>query len=116
MLRILNMQIPYKYNVGISAEQLFADNACFIFEVEAPLLWWADFSGERILYNISTNVRGTIVSGTIFLPYKDIIEICEDYVSGYYTKSDFGIKREWTDFCETLLDIKGVRDLVQEEV
>lgn len=111
MLRILNMQTPYKYKPTISAQRLFKDNGCFMFEVEAPILWWAEFSGERILYTpVSALVRGTI-----FLNYQDIVEICEDYTLGWYDNTGFDTARDWKDFCETLLDIKGIRDLVQED-
>ena len=108
MLRILSMQIPYNYKPTVSAERLFEDNGCFIFEIEAPILWWAEFSGERILYAPVS----TLAKGTVFLKYQDIVEICEDYISKQYENSDFGTEREWRDFCETLLDIKGIRDLI----
>lgn len=61
----------------------------------------------------------TYMTGVIELPYREIIEVCENYVAGEYnyTKGySFPNTREWTDFCETLLDIKGVRDLVKEEI
>lgn len=111
MLRILNMQMPGIYTPDTPASKLFDEDACVIFEVEAPILWWAEFSGDRILTTVSTQVNGKI-----FLQYQDIIEICEDYIAGCYKKSVFGVEREWADFCETLLDIKGVRDLIQEEL
>lgn len=62
---------------------------------------------------------GTIMTGTIELSYQEIIEVCENYVAGEYTYIKgygFPDEREWKDFCETLLDIKGVRDLVKEEI
>lgn len=62
---------------------------------------------------------GTIMTGTIELSYQEIIEVCENYVAGEYTYVKgygFPDEREWKDFCETLLDIKGVRDLVKEEI
>ena len=121
MLKILNMQIPYKFKPHISAEQLFEDNGCFIFKVEAPAFWWIDFGGERT--NIQANrvstesTLSTLVRGNIFLHYHDIVEICEDYIAGAYRKENtkWIAEREWTDFCETLLDIKGIRDLIFEK-
>lgn len=62
---------------------------------------------------------GTMMVGHINLTYQEIVEVCENYVAGEYkyTKGyGFPNEREWTDFCETLLDIKGVRDLVKEEI
>lgn len=61
----------------------------------------------------------TQVVGTINLSYQEIIEVCENYVAGeynYQTGYSFPNDREWSDFCETLLDIKGVRDIVKEEI
>lgn len=126
MLRVLNMQIPYKYKPHLSAQQLFEDNACFVFEVEAPIYWWAAFSGERVNLCTPCKLKGpmkklpleTVGQACIFLHYQDIVEICEDYIDGAYTniQSNWIAEREWSDFCETLLDIKGIRDLVQEEL
>lgn len=125
MLRILNMQIPYKYKPNISAEKLFEDNACFVFEVEAPIFWWAEFSGERVNIRVSNFTKkrleklpfSTPVRGQVFLTYQNIVELCEDYIDGAYTKerSKWIAEREWTDFCETLFDIKGIRDLIYGE-
>lgn len=130
MLKILGMQFPYKYKYAdMSAELLFEENDCFIFDVEAPICWWTDFSGERtklrLAYFAPDEIERqgmkfpiqTIVRGNVFLSYQQIVEICEDYVSGAYTDENSGwfAEREWSDFCETLLDIKGIRDLVQEE-
>ena len=59
----------------------------------------------------------TVVKATLELSYQEIVEVCENYVAGeyYYTKGyGFPNDREWADFCETLLDIKGIRDLVKE--
>lgn len=61
----------------------------------------------------------TYMKGTIELTYQEIIEVCENYVAGEYTYIkgySFPDDREWADFCETLLDIKGIRDLVKEEI
>lgn len=128
MLKILGMQSPYKY-VDRSAELLFEKNDCFIFSVQAPIYWWVDFSGERTKLNCPYIEPGTvqrqgktfpvhtIVNGTVFLTYQQIVELCEDYVAGAYKNENSGwiAEREWNDFCETLLDIKGIRDLIQEE-
>ena len=61
----------------------------------------------------------TYITGVIELSYQEIIEKCENYVSGeyrYYRGYSFPTEREWTDFCETLLDMKGVRDIVKEDI
>lgn len=60
----------------------------------------------------------TQVVGIVELTYQEIVEICENYVSGeyvYHLPRSFPNEREWVDFCETLLDIKGVRDFINEE-
>lgn len=61
----------------------------------------------------------TYIIGIIELSYQEIIEKCENYRAGeyiYYRPFSFPTEREWTDFCETLLDLKGVRDLVKEDI
>ena len=61
----------------------------------------------------------TYIDGIISLTYQEIIEVCENYVAGeykYVAPFSFPNEREWKDFCETLLDIRGVRDLIEEEI
>lgn len=126
MLRILNMQIPYKYKADVPAEKLFEDDICFIFEIEAPIYWWADFSGERTAFelpDITQNFEkrknkipiSTMVKASVFLTYQQIVELCEDYVTGVFI-TQWPTEREYADLCETLLDIRGIRDLVQEDI
>lgn len=60
----------------------------------------------------------TIVTAKIELPYQEVITVCENYVAGEYRYTSgfsFPNEREWKDFCETLSDIKGVRDIIKEE-
>ena len=60
----------------------------------------------------------TYMKGIIELSYKEIVEICENYLMGEYHYNrgySFPNEREWSVFCETLLDIKGVRDLMEDE-
>lgn len=61
----------------------------------------------------------TIVEGVIKLSYQEIVEICENYVAGdycYVKGFSFPNEREWKDFCETLFDVQGIRDLVEEDM
>ena len=61
----------------------------------------------------------TYITGCLELSYCEIIEVCENYLAGeykYVKGYSFPNEREWNDFCETLLDIKGVRDIVTEEI
>lgn len=90
-----------------------------------------DFPNDKLLYSMFSDMStltprqkmqvlplGTIVTASLELTYQEIIALCEDYVSGsfeYYRPYSFPNEREWKDFCETLLDIVGVRDLVKEE-
>lgn len=81
----------------------------------------------RTLFTINKNISdrevmqilplGTIISGRINLSYQKIIEICENYQCGEYSyqglRNQWPTEREWKDFCETLLDLRGVRDLVE---
>lgn len=58
------------------------------------------------------------IDGIVSLTYREIVEVCENYIAGeykYVAPFSFPNEREWKDFCETLLDIRGVRDLIQEE-
>lgn len=76
---------------------------------------WGDW--PRTLMQILP--MATIVRGVIEMSYREIIEVCENYVAGEYNYQSgysFPNDREWADFCETLLDLKGVRDLVEEEI
>lgn len=75
----------------------------------------ANRNERRIMQILPLSV---MVTATIELKYQEIIEVCENYVNGEYTYIrgyGFPNEREWKDFCETLLDIKGVRDIVKEE-
>lgn len=59
----------------------------------------------------------TMVKGIIQLRYQEIVKICRNYTMGEYTYTapySFPNEREWKDFCETLFDIPGIRDLVEE--
>lgn len=60
-----------------------------------------------------------IIEGRVDMPYRAIVKTCQNYLCGdmkYYPPYSFPNEREWADFCETLLDIKGVRDLAEEEL
>lgn len=128
MLKVLSMQSYFRYK-DVPAEVLFEKNLSFTFLVEAPLYWWIDFDcGLKFGFNLSefseldkkhvpmsTNVRAYVC-----LSYQEIVEICENYIEGVYEYTDKSYQwpneREWKDFCETLLDVHGIRDLVQEEI
>lgn len=60
---------------------------------------------------------GTIFSAKVELSYHQILELCENYVTGEYDYRGFynqwPTEREWTDLCESLLDIRGIRDFVK---
>ena len=61
----------------------------------------------------------TLLTAMIELSYAEIVEICENYISGeylYHKGYGFPNEEEWAYFCETLLTIKGVRDLIKEEI
>lgn len=62
----------------------------------------------------------TYLDGMIELTYQKIIEVCENYQCGEYDFQElynqWPMTREWADFCETLLDIKGVRDILERSV
>ena len=128
MLKVVGMGSICCHFSTATAEELFETNAPFSFYVEAPLYWWLDFDYTKFGFELGdfsekeklTMPVNTVVQGRAVLTYQEIIEVCEDYVSGVYNYDSncayrWSAEREWKDFCETLLDIKGVRDLVQEE-
>ena len=128
MLKVLSMQSYFRYK-DVPAETLFSKNLSFTFMVEAPIFWWIDFDyglkfgfdlSEFSEYEKENAPMSTCVKAYVCLSYQEIVEICENYVDGVYKYEDkyyqWPNEREWRDFCETLLDIHGVRDLVKEEI
>ena len=107
---------PYK--------ELLQENPTFILSIKAPIYWWTDFNYSKIGFNLepfSENERremsvSTTIEGSVVLEYKEIIGICDDYVNEEYKYTgswyQWSNEREWNDLCETLLDIRGVRELV----
>lgn len=97
----------------------------FDFDAFAESRYYAEYTGRNIAKWQDEPRRlmqllplSTYMTGVIELSYREIVEVCENYVSGEYTYVKgygFPNEREWTDFCETLLDVKGIRDLVKEE-
>ena len=61
----------------------------------------------------------TYVEGAIMLSYQEIVGVCENYNCGEYDYkelyNEWPMSREWTDFCETLMDIRGVREILEKE-
>lgn len=58
----------------------------------------------------------TILVANMSLSYQQVCKICQDYGAGEYDyqglRFQWPAEREWCDFCETLLDIRGIRDIV----
>ena len=123
MLQILSMCCPYS-NKKVPADLLFRENKVFTFEVEAPLYWWVDFDGMKYGFDLSpfSPVEtqqlsvSTKVTAWVSLTYQQIIQYCQDYIHGEYLYDNkyyhWFNEREWSDFCETLMDIAGVKDLL----
>ena len=110
--------IKYSFNMPLSDFE-------FDFDAFAESRYYAEYMGRNIAKWQDEPRRlmqllplSTYMTGVIELSYRDIVEVCENYVSGEYNYVKgygFPNEREWTDFCETLLDVKGIRDLVKEE-
>ena len=86
---------------------------------ELIYLWYSDMDSLTPRQKMQALPLSTVVKATIQLTYRDIIEVCENYIAGEYkyTKGyGFPNEEEWKCFCETLLDIQGVRDLVKEDI
>ena len=128
MLNVVGMGSVCCAVSSATPEKLFKANVPFNFYIEAPLYWWLDFDYTKFGFELGdfsekeklTMPVDTPVKGVAVLTYQEIIEVCEDYVNGVfqYNKDDghqWPAEREWKDFSETLLDIKGVRDFVTEE-
>lgn len=128
MLNVVGMNSICGQWTEMNANQLLWTNAPFNFYVIAPLYWWLDFNYDKFgfeLGDFSDTEKlempvSTPIKGCVILTYSEIIEVCEDYINGIYKYEgkayQWNAEREWTDFCETLLDVKGVRDLVKEEI
>ena len=60
---------------------------------------------------------GTLVTGNITLTYRQIVEICENYVAGEYDYhgafNEWDNEKEWNEFCEELFTIRGISELVR---
>ena len=74
----------------------------------------ADFTDRQLMQILPLS---TIMTARIVLTYQQIVEICENYQCGEYAyqelRNQWPTEREWADFCETLLDLRGVRDVVE---
>jgi hypothetical protein len=128
MLKVVGMGSVCCAFSEMSTTELFQMNAPFNFYVEAPLYWWLDFDYTKFGFELGdfTEVDklnmsvSTMVKGCAILTYQEIVTICQEYCNGVYKYThksyEWNNEREWNDFCETLLDVKGVRDLVDEEV
>lgn len=80
-----------------------------------------------ILENAKLNPRqfmqalplSTYLEGAVVLSYRDVVEVCENYQCGEYDYkelyNEWPMSREWADFCETLMDIRGVREIIEKE-
>lgn len=123
MLRILAVCCPYSSS-SASANLLFRENKLFTFEIVAPIYWWVDFDGVKLGFDLSAFSNkarqqlsvSTPVVAWATLSYQEIVEYCQAYINGEYIYEDkyysWVNEREWNDFCETLMDIRGVRDLL----
>lgn len=111
--------IKYQMNMPLSDFEFCFDN--FYYEKEyqkkynSVMRWWKD-EPRKLMQRLPMS---TYMTGCLELSYCEIIEVCENYLAGeykYVKGYSFPNEREWSDFCETLLDIKGVRDIVKEEI
>ena len=61
----------------------------------------------------------TYLEGRVKLSYQQMVEVCENYACGEYDYKElynqWPISREWTDFCETILDVHGIREIIEKE-
>lgn len=127
MLKVERVISPYSIRNDKCGEKLFIENKDFIFVIDAPFMWWLDVDGIRYGFELDefnsddiVNLPlSTSVKGVLCLSYQELVEICEDYIQGMYKYTgrsyQFPNEREWKDFCETVLDIRGIRDLIKEE-
>lgn len=56
---------------------------------------------------------GTMLTSTVHASYRAIVYEVMDYLSGMYEDNSLPVSREWKDYFETLMDIKGVRELAE---
>lgn len=124
MLRITEIQWHINPS-GMSPNEYFKTTHCIKIFFEAPILWVLDASTQIYRFNVNLPVLmeengyvlnnkklSDMVSGSIQLQYSDLIAISEDYLRGFF---DYGVcDREWKDLCETILDMYGVRTILEE--
>lgn len=125
MLQILSMRSPVSSDKIDASELLYEQNPTFVFQIRAPLYWWIDFDGYKFGFEIRQFDRfelrdmpvSTNVTAWVSLSYKEIVKYCTLYKSDEFSDENciWHNEREWADFCETLLDIKGIREIVKEE-
>lgn len=125
MLNVLCMRSPVSIDKTDDLKLLYEQNPTFVFQIRAPLYWWIDFDGYKFGFEIRQFDRfelrdmpvSTNVTAFITLTYQDIVRYCNNYIDKEFSAENciWHNEREWADFCETLLDIAGIREIVKEE-
>lgn len=109
--------VKYKFNMPLSDFEFCFDT--FESTQQQELIQAHEYISNLDPYQLMQILPlATYITGVIELSYREIVEVCENYIAGeyiYHKQYSFPNEREWTDFCETLLDIKGVRDLMEDE-
>ncbi len=124
MLRVTAIRWPIDPS-RTSPKVYFDTPSCIEIFFEAPLLWVLDASTQIYRFNVNLPMLmeeskcmlnnkklSDVVSGSIKLQYSDLIAISEDYLREFF---NYGVcDREWKDLCETILDMYGVRTILEE--
>lgn len=100
---------------------VFERNPSLTLVIEAPMLWWFEIKEDVkcTIYDFDEFNRdellskklGDIFRGALTVDYGELVGYAEDYVLGTICSV---ANREWSDFCETILDIYGIRTLLEE--
>ncbi len=125
MLKVVKIISPYSGNKD--AKRLYIENRHFLFVISAPIYWWIDAEGVKYGFDLSrfsdeekqSIPISTSVDAILSLQYREIVDICKDYKLGAFKYEQKAYQwcneNEWSEFCETLLTIQGIKDLIEEE-
>ncbi len=76
-----------------------------------------NLKGNTNRQSIQVMPLGTLTTAVLRLPYRQIIELLENYVSGEYAYhgafNEWDDETEWKEFCEELFKIRGTKELVR---
>lgn len=115
MLLITDLMWSYPLD-NIEVSDLFNRNPHLTISIKAPLSWWfslmymTEVTVSLVSVFNSPDINdfrlGDMVTGALYITYQELVGMVQDYELGRYEV--VRCRREWKDFIETVLDIKGI--------